>query len=331
MKLEAMRQADLDRLEPLWLGLHAHHRRVAPSLAPFVDDDLSWASRKRQYSDVMAGTWFGFIARDGAEDIGYLLCAERAMQWNATFAVPATLWELVTIFVKGDRRGQGVGARLLAAMEDRIRIGEVQTRLIGVIPDNRAAVALYQARGYRPTWLMQTRFQRAAPPAAVAASHAVRQMRVDEVGRLEPLWLALHHHHQAVSPHLGPFVPDAQSWPIIRPLLAETAEDDLLFVAEEGGRIIGLVSAAVYDIRTLPSYSDTWRTGERVGEIKFLVVASEARGRGAGAALTGAVDDALAERGVEDQFVGAIAPNEGAIRFYQSRGFRPAWLELTKF
>ena len=40
---------------------------------------------------------------------------------------------------------------------------------------------------------------------------------------------------------------------------------------------------------------------------------------------------ALAARGVADQFVGAIAPNAGAIRFYQSRGFRPAWLELTRF
>jgi len=331
MTLEPMQAADLDRLKPLWLGLHAHHRRVAAQLAPFVEDDLSWVSRKRQYAEVMAGNWFGYLARDGDEDVGYLLCAERPMQWNATFAVPATLWELVTIYVKGDRRGQGIGARLLAAMEDRIRLGDVRTRLIGVIPDNRAAVALYQARGYRPTWLMQTRFQRAAPAATAEASQAIRRLAVEEVSRLEPLWLALHHHHQAVSPHLGPFVTDQVSWPIIRDLLVETAEEDLLFIAEEGDRITGLVSAAIYDIRTLPSYSDTWKTGEHVGEIKFLVVAPEARGGGIGAALTTAVDSALKARGVEDQFVGAIAPNAGAIRFYQSRGFRPAWLELTKF
>jgi ribosomal protein S18 acetylase RimI-like enzyme len=265
MKLEALRPEDIGRLEPLWLGLRAHHRRVAPLLAPFVDDALSWASRKRQYADVMAGNWFGYIASDGEEDIGYLLCAERPMQWNATFAVPATLWELVTIFVKGDRRGQGVGSRLLAAMEDRIRISDVQTRLIGVIPDNRAAVALYQSRGYRPTWLMQTRFQRAAPDPAAAGSHPIRRLPVDEVGRLESLWLALHHHHQAVSPHLGPFVRDAESWPIIRDLLIASAEENLLFVAEDEGRITGLVSAAIYDIRTLPSYSDTWCTGEARG------------------------------------------------------------------
>jgi|AraplaMF_Col_mMF_1032025.scaffolds.fasta_scaffold00132_8 ribosomal protein S18 acetylase RimI-like enzyme len=331
MTLEPMQAEDIDRLAPLWLGLHAHHRRVAPQLAPFVDDELSWASRRRQYSDVMSGNWFGYIACDGEEDVGYLLCAERPMQWNATFAVPATLWELVTIFVKGDRRGQGVGSRLLAAMEDRIRISDVQTRLIGVIPDNRAAVALYKSRGYRPTWLMQTRFQRAAPDPAAAASDAIRRLAANEVDLLEPLWLALHHHHQAVSPHLGPFVPDALSWPIIRDLLIENAQDDLLFIAEADGRITGLVSAAIYDIRKLPSYSDTWRTGERVGEIKFLVVGAEERGRGTGAALTAAVDAALAARGVQDQFVGAIAPNAGAIRFYQSRGFLPAWLELTQF
>jgi ribosomal protein S18 acetylase RimI-like enzyme len=331
MMLEPLRPDDIDRLEPLWLGLHAHHQRVAPRLAPFVADDLSWASRKRQYADVMAGNWFGFVARDGAEDIGYLLCAERAMQWNATFAVPATLWELVTIFVKGDRRGQGVGSRLLTAMEDRVRISDVQTRLIGVIPDNRAAAALYQSRGYRATWLMLTRFQRHAP--ALSAGHAVeiRPLAVTEVDRLEALWLSLHHHHQAVSPHLGPFVTDAVSWPVIRDLLAESAEEGLLLGAFAGDRITGLVSATDYEIDKLPSYSDTWRTGARVGEIKFLVVSPEERGRGTGAALTAAVDARLAERGVKDQFVGAIAPNAGAIRFYQSRGFRPAWLELTQF
>ena len=328
MRLEPLLRADIDRLEPLWLGLHAHHRKVTPQLAPFVDDDLSWASRRRQYTDVMAGAWFGFIARDGDADVGYLLCAERPMVWNATFAVSPKLWELVTIFVKDDRRGEGIGSQLLAAMDACIAGGE--TKLIGVIPDNRAAVALYQARGYRPTWLMLTRFQRPGAEQAGTSPVTIKPLPAREVDRLESLWLALHHHHQAVSPHLGPFVEDAASWQVICGLLAESADDGLLLGAFDGDRIVGLVSAAIYDVRTLPSYSDTWRTGERVGEIKFLVVSTKARSRGVGAALTAAVDHALAERGVQDAFVGAIAPNEGAIRFYQARGFRPAWLELTR-
>lgn len=331
MRLEPLRREDIDRLEPLWLGLHAHHRRVAPQLAPFVADDRSWANRKRQYFEAMSGAWFGFIARAGDEDVGYLLCAERPMQWNASFDVPATLWELVSLFVRDDRRGQGIGSKLLAAMDERILGAGPQTRLIGAIPDNRAAIALYQARGYKPTWLMLTRFRRPAPPPAETSPIAVEPLAPDQVEALAPLWLALHHHHQAVSPHLGPFMTDAVSWPVIRALLTESAREGLLLGAVEHGRFLGLASAAIYDIRTLPSYSDTWVTGAQVGEIKFLVVAPEARGRGIGAALTAALDRLLAARDVIDQFVGAIAPNEGAIRFYQSRGFRPAWLELTKF
>jgi hypothetical protein len=60
-----------------------------------------------------------------------------------------------------------------------------------------------------------------------------------------------------VSPELAPFVKDDVSWPVIRDLLAENAEEGLLFCAFDGDRIAGLVSAAVYDIRTLLSYSKT--------------------------------------------------------------------------
>ena len=331
MRLDPIEAGDIDRLAPLWLGLHAHHRKVAPQLAPFVPDQTSWANRKRQYQEVMSGAWFGFIARDGDADIGYLLCAKRPMQWNATFAIPLSLWELVTLFVREDWRGQGVGSKLVAAMDERVAREDIRTKLIGVIPDNLAAVELYRALGYLPTWLMLTRFQRPAPKPRATAATAIKALGSSDVPVLEPLWLALHHHHQAVSPHLGPFLPDDQSWPVILDLLAASADEGLLFVAMEGERIIGLASAAIYGSEDLASYSDTWITDDNVGEIKFLVVSEAARGKGVGAALMDAVDGALVERGVRDQFVGAIEPNLGAIRFYQSRGFRPAWLELTRF
>jgi hypothetical protein len=47
--------------------------------------------------------------------------------------------------------------------------------------------------------------------------------------------------------------------------------------------------------------------------------------------LTTAVDEELPARDVHDQLGGVIALNAGAIRFYQSRSFRPAWLELIRF
>jgi hypothetical protein len=34
---------------------------------------------------------------------------------------------------------------------------------------------------------------------------------------------------------------------------------------------------------------------------------------------------------VHDQVIGAIAPNADAIRLYERRGFRAAWLQMTRF
>ncbi|MBI2254601.1 MAG: GNAT family N-acetyltransferase [Proteobacteria bacterium] len=106
---------------------------------------------------------------------------------------------------------------------------------------------------------------------------------------------------------------------------------DPLDGALDGNRTVGLASAAIYDIEDLASYPDTWAVGDKVGEIKFLAIADNMRGRGVGTALTQAIDRDLAKRGVHDRFVGAVEPNRGAIRLYESRGFRPAWLELTIF
>jgi ribosomal protein S18 acetylase RimI-like enzyme len=72
-------------------------------------------------------------------------------------------------------------------------------------------------------------------------------------------------------------------------------------------------------------------TGRAVAETAMLVVTSAARGQGVGSALQDAVDARLAAAGVHDQVIGAIATNEDAIRLYRRRGFRPAWLRLTRF
>jgi hypothetical protein len=75
----------------------------------------------------------------------------------------------------------------------------------------------------------------------------------------------------------------------------------------------------------------TLRRGD-LGAFRAHMIERLAATVGAARAVTTlAIDAALAARGVQDQFVGAIAPKAGAIRFYQSRGFRPAWLELTRF
>jgi GNAT superfamily N-acetyltransferase len=330
MILEPLRAGDVDRVRPFWLALHAHHQAVAPELAPYVGDAVSWTVRKPQYEGALADGGFGFIATDQGRDIGYLVCARQPMRWNATFARPPMEWEVLSVFVAPERRGCGLGSALLDAAEDVASTSHAAPLMIGVVPMNLRAVALYRARGFAPTWLILTRFRRAAPANRPDRGIQVARLPVEDVASLQSLWLTLHHHHQAVAPGLGPFVGDAASWPIIEGLLKVSARDGLLFVAWRGGRPIGLASAAIYSLQELPTYADTWVMGDRIAETKFLVVAASARGTGAGTALMDAVEQEIAARGVEDHLIGAIASNEEAIRFYRSRGFRPAWLEMSK-
>jgi len=330
MKLEKLRAEDIDRLRPLWLALHAHHQDLAPRLAPYVTDEVSWRERGRLYCGALANDGFGFIMREGTTDVGYLICARQPMRWNATFAMPSMLWELVTVFVRQEWRGKGIGSQMLDAMDKHIAKEDTQTKLIGAIPDNRSAVELYKTRGFTPAWLTLTRFQRPASAGRSGRKIEIERLAPGRVAELESLWLALHRHHQIVSPHLGPWVSDGASWPIIRELLEDSARHGLLLAAVDNGAPVGLVSADVSDIAEVTTYADTWRTGDRIAEIMFLVVADNARGRGVGSVLMDSIDHELRRRGVDDHFVGAIAPNADAISFYEKRGFRPAWIELIK-
>jgi ribosomal protein S18 acetylase RimI-like enzyme len=203
--------------------------------------------------------------------------------------------------------------------------------LIGVIPSNLRALRLYESRGFTPAWVTLTRYQRAPVlPVRNVAADDITIVNEYKLNALKPLWLSLHHHHQAVSPHLGPWVEDALSWSVISELLAKSARDHLLFVAKRANQPIGLASVTIYNMTEYPMWSDTLLTEDRLAETKFLVVSDNARGNGVGMALMAAVDEALAKRGVRDHFIGAIAPNTKAIRFYESLGYIQTWIEFLK-
>ena len=75
---------------------------------------------------------------------------------------------------------------------------------------------------------------------------------------------------------------------------------------------------------------DTWRTGALVAEIETLSVLPAARGAGVGSALLDRIDAELESAGVHDVLIGAFVGNTGAIRLYERRGFRPAWVYMLR-
>jgi ribosomal protein S18 acetylase RimI-like enzyme len=153
----------------------------------------------------------------------------------------------------------------------------------------------------------------------------------EALDRLAPLWLVLHLHHQDVGGDaLGPYVDDDTSWQARRELYAGfLAKGGFVLLAEEAGELIGYATVAINSVgETL--MPDTWRTGERVAEIETLCVAARARGAGVGSALLDRIDAELEAAGIRDVLIGALVTNTDAIRLYERRGFRPAWLYMLR-
>jgi ribosomal protein S18 acetylase RimI-like enzyme len=153
----------------------------------------------------------------------------------------------------------------------------------------------------------------------------------EALDRLRPLWLELHHHHQAVGgPALGPYVGDDESWAARRALYAEfLAGGGFAVLAERDGELIAYAMVAV-KTSAETELDDTWRSGERVAEIETLSVAPSARGRGIGSALLDRVDAELEAEGIHDVLIAAFVTNLDAIRLYERRGFRPVSLYLIR-
>jgi ribosomal protein S18 acetylase RimI-like enzyme len=162
-------------------------------------------------------------------------------------------------------------------------------------------------------------------------SITISRAGAEALDRLRPLWLALHHHHQAVGgERLGPYVDDDTSWAARRALYEDfLAGGGFALLAERAGALVGYAMVAI-KTSTETELDDTWQSGERVAEIETLVVLPEARGEGVGSALLDTIDAELARMGIADVLIAAFVTNTEAIRLYERRGFRPASLHMIR-
>jgi ribosomal protein S18 acetylase RimI-like enzyme len=155
---------------------------------------------------------------------------------------------------------------------------------------------------------------------------------IEDVDSLEPLWVGVHHVHAASMPELAPYVSDAETWAEHRPLYVELFEkpDTTLLLARVDGELVGYALLHVEPLRET-WVADTWRTGDRIGELESIAIAPSHRGQGIGSALLDAVDREFEALGVADVIIGLLPGNDGARRLYESRGFRPTWMYVSRF
>jgi ribosomal protein S18 acetylase RimI-like enzyme len=138
---------------------------------------------------------------------------------------------------------------------------------------------------------------------------------IDRLDDLEPLWKALHEHHAALSPHLGPTRSLEESWTRRRARYEQwLADDGLLFIAERDGVPVG------YGIVHLEPGSEIWRTGDLIAKIHTMCVLPDHRSANVGTALVEAGAQVLQPMGIEEASFSCMATNESAIRFFESFG-----------
>jgi ribosomal protein S18 acetylase RimI-like enzyme len=147
--------------------------------------------------------------------------------------------------------------------------------------------------------------------------------RLDDV---RPLFLHLRDHHHAGDPQIGPKRGDEEAWAVVRPLIAEALAEEgsfLLFAERPGEPPDG------YALVTIQGPMATWAV-DRYGMLDELSVAPTARGLGLGARLVEAVQQALADEGVDVLELSAMAGNLGAQAFYRALGFTVSGVELRR-
>jgi ribosomal protein S18 acetylase RimI-like enzyme len=148
---------DVERLRGLWLALHHQHRAVAP-VALVEDDEASWQARRALYLGWLGeGNAFGFLAERDGEPVGYTVCCLIDGP-DDTFPVGERYGDLYSLSVAPGERGQGIGTRLLDAVDRELEQRAIHDLRISVMAGNERAQKLYERRGLRVAELVLFRF-----------------------------------------------------------------------------------------------------------------------------------------------------------------------------
>jgi GNAT superfamily N-acetyltransferase len=157
----------------------------------------------------------------------------------------------------------------------------------------------------------------------------IRHGGAEDVPALRSLWLEIQHTHRASAPTVGRYLPDEESWQLRSAEYVEwlaTPDAFLLLAEDPDARIVGYALT-----HFLPGPDDSWETDSRIADMESLCVAPELRGSGLGSRLLEEVEGELARLGLHDMYIGVVAGNDDAQRFYEMRGYHPTMVFLSNF
>jgi ribosomal protein S18 acetylase RimI-like enzyme len=148
LRIEAHQSADLPLVASFVAAIQEHERASVPGLKPGAEIAAGYAEMIER--SVRRNNGVILMARRGAETVGFAAawietdpdpCLEEAERRHAYVS---------DIYVVEAARRQGVGHRLLAALEAEMRKRGCRRIRLCAKATNAVALACYEAAGYRP-------------------------------------------------------------------------------------------------------------------------------------------------------------------------------------
>jgi GNAT superfamily N-acetyltransferase len=148
----------VDRFEPLWLGMLAHHGSVETTI-PMQPPETSWPVRRGLYTRLLAepGAFALLASRDG-QDVGY--CVVHVHPGPDDTWVTGDVAEVESLAVAAEERGSGIGTQLLDRVDAELAAAGIADLQITVVAANADALRFYERRGLRPRIVMLSNFGR---------------------------------------------------------------------------------------------------------------------------------------------------------------------------
>jgi GNAT superfamily N-acetyltransferase len=139
----------LDALEPLWNALQEHHAAIVPSLggsAPREPSD-AWRRRRAKYERWLEDPETFFVVAEREDrPVGYAFVTVGS--GYAAWQTGDRIAELETLSVLPERRSEGVGARLLDAVWERLAEIGVDDLAITAAKTNVDSHRFYERQGF---------------------------------------------------------------------------------------------------------------------------------------------------------------------------------------
>ena len=153
IEIREAEKEDIDKIVNLWYDLAVMHEELMEGYDLSKDAKVHW--KEFVESGLKRNGMCSFVAEDKGELIGFLnvVIRERLDIFKET-----KIGMILDVFIKSERRGEGIGTLLTDRAEEWIRGRGVQVAVITVSPKNEGGVRFWDDRGYK-TYLLKKRLE----------------------------------------------------------------------------------------------------------------------------------------------------------------------------